>query len=117
MLSCCTVIGSIKVMPREVKDAKGIKRMMLTLAVERPFRNVDGITEIDDFEVEFWKGIAEETKDRCSPGAVLAIKGRLEVHPFLDEQMKTVNKVEIIAENVVLLSSRIISTAKAQHLI
>ncbi len=117
MLSCCTLIGSIKVMPREVKDAKGVKRMMLTLAVERPFRNENGITEVDDFDVEFWRGIASETKDRCSPGAVIAVKGRLEVHQFLDEQKNPVDKVEIIAENVVLLSSRIISGAKTQHLI
>ena len=77
MLNQVVLVGVIEEMPHEVKWMNGERRIQLNLRVERPFRNSNGIYEQDVFVVDVWRGIADQTKELCHVGDMIAVKGRL----------------------------------------
>ena len=82
----------------EVKELEnGRKETIMTLAINRSFKNMDGIYETDFIPCKLWNSIAENTCEYCKKGDIVGIKGRLQVDD---------NKVIVIAEKVTFLSSR-----------
>ena len=73
------------------------KYSLITVAVTRSFKNVEGVYETDFIPVVLWKGIAEQTCEWCKKGDLIGIKGRLQMEE---------DKIEIIAEKVTFLSSK-----------
>lgn len=90
------LVGRI-VQDLEIKEQEEKKITIMTLAVQRSFKNVDGIYETDFVPCILWNGIASNTCEYCHKGDVVGVKGRI--------QMKD-KKIEIIAEKVTFLSSR-----------
>ena len=82
----------------EIKEREsGKEACSITLAVNRSFKNTDGIYETDCIPCILWQGIAENTKEYCHTGDVIGIKGRLQT---------TNGELEVIAEKVTFLSSK-----------
>ena len=82
----------------EVKqNEEGRKQSIITLAVNRIYKNVDGEYETDMIPIILWYGIAENVKEYCKKGDVVGIRGRLQV---IDE------KLYVIADKVTFLSSK-----------
>lgn len=102
MLNQVVMIGKICEMPTEYKDANGVRKISFVLEVERPFRESDGLYANDYFVVSPWKGIAEQMKEICKVGYIIAVKGRL-----CTKSKETCKEAEIIAEQISFLSTRI----------
>lgn len=69
----------------------------ITLAVQRSFKNEQGIYETDFIPVVLWNGIAENTAEYCRKGDLIGIKGRLESKD---------NQLYVIADKVSFLASK-----------
>ena len=87
----------------QVDDNK--KKTIVSIAVNRGFKNIDGIYETDFFRCTLWNGIASSVSTYCQKGDVIGIKGRLQATKYEDENNKTHYITEIIAERVTFLSS------------
>lgn len=96
MLNQVVIVGRLveDIKTEKVNDAE---RRVLTLAVPRPFKNVDGTYDTDFINCVLWNGIANNTAEYCKKGDVVGIKGRLQT-----DENKT---IQIIAEKVTFLSS------------
>ncbi len=75
------------------------------LAVNRNFKNADGIYETDFVRCILWNSIASTTTEYCHVGDVIGVKGRLQTSKYLDENEKTHYVTDVIAERVTFLSS------------
>lgn len=94
MLNNIVLVGRLTSDP-EINKVDGKKVSVITLAVQRNFKNENGEYENDFIPVKLWNGIAENTLEYVHKGDVIGIKGRLQMS----------NKLEIIAEKVTFLSS------------
>lgn len=84
MLNQCILVGRVK----ELKDN------ILTLAVNKTFKNEKGIYETDFIKVILLDNIATNVNEYCCKGDVIGVKARIE----------TGNK--IIAEKITFLTSK-----------
>ncbi len=99
MLNQCALVGKVKELPIIKKTKNGNSTAFVTLEVEKNFRNSNGEVEFDIFNVQLWKGIAEDVVDFSKIGSVLAIRGRLVSRPHITDE-NTYYNVDIIAEKV-----------------
>ena len=96
MLNNVVMVGRLVSDPQINETENGRKVTTITLAVNRSFKNVDGIYETDFIPCILWDGVAGTTKEYCHEGDVVGIKGRLQSRD---------GKVEVVAERVTFLKS------------
>ena len=101
MLNQIVLVGRLIDTPKIEKNEEGISKCIITLAVTRCYKNVDGIYETDFIPCILWNGIANNVTDYCKKGDLVGIKGRLQTRQEEDK-----NIIEIIAEKVTFLSSK-----------
>ena len=73
------------------------KNCKITIAINRAFKNEDGIYETDLIPVTLKENLAKNVVENCKKGDLVGIKGRIEK---IDEPM------QIIADRVTFLSSK-----------
>ncbi len=78
----------------------------INLAVNRNYKNSEGVYETDFIEVEIWNAVADSTAEYCRKGDLIGIKGRLETETYEAEDGTTKRKMVIKAEKVTFLSSQ-----------
>lgn len=86
------------------KAESGSKVATITLAVPRSFKNSDGVYDTDFIDCTIFDVVAENTKEYCSKGDIVGIKGRVQSKVEEKKGIKE-NVIEIIAEKVTFLSS------------
>lgn len=101
MLNQIVLVGRITENPT-FKEEGEKKIATITLAVQRSYKNIDGVYETDFVPCVLWNGIAEQTTQYCKKGDIVGVKGRIQMIE---------GKIEIIAEKVTFLSS---NTTKEQ---
>lgn len=70
----------------------------MALAVPRNFKNEEGVYDTDFITIKIFGGIASNTKEYCTKGDLVGVKGRVE--SYGDD-----NKMQIIGEKITFLSS------------
>lgn len=78
----------------------------INLAVNRNYKNSEGIYETDFIEVEVWNAAADSTAEYCRKGDLIGIKGRLETETYEFEGGTMTTRPVIKAEKVTFLSSQ-----------
>ena len=87
------------------KSDKGMKVATIPIAVPRSFKNVDGSYDTDFIDCVAFDMIAENTKEYCSKGDIIGVKGRVQSR-VIEKDGKKENVMEIIAEKITFLSNR-----------
>lgn len=107
MLNQVGLVGRLTSDPEINEVENGRKVTTITLAVQRSYKNIDGIYDTDFIHCTLWNGIAENTTRYCKKGDIVGVKGRLQTTIIEEEEDGTKeNKLEVIAEKVTFLSSR-----------
>lgn len=78
----------------------------INLAVNRSYKNSEGIYETDFIDVELWSAAAESTVEYCRRGDLIGIKGRFETENYEAEDGTRKVKTVIKAEKVTFLSAQ-----------
>ena len=80
----------------------GDEKDMLTinLAVQRSYKNENGLYETDFIRCILWNGIAKSTSDYCHKGDLVGVKGRLQTRKYKNEQEEEKYYVQIFDENI-----------------
>lgn len=110
MLNQVTLIGRVVEKPvlRNYEDEFNVAT--LTLAVTRPFKNMEGNYDTDFVRITLWNGIAQSTSEFTQKGDIVGVKGRLVVKDtevsFNNEDAnlkKKISVIEIIGERVIFI--------------
>ena len=99
------LVGRLCSDPEVVSTEQDKKKSTITLAVNRPFKNSDGIYETDFIRCVLWNNVALNTFSYCRTGDVVGIKGRLQTRSYEDDNKEKKYIMEVIAEKVTFLSS------------
>ena len=99
------LIGRLTTDP-EIKNCDDGKDMLsINLAVQRTYKNEDGIYEADYLRVVLWNALAEHTCEYCKKGDLVGIKGRIQSRSYEDEEGNTKYITEVIADKISFLAS------------
>ncbi len=105
MLNQVVLVGRLTADPEVVTTENGKKMTTVTVAVQRTYKNMDGLYETDFIRCILWNGVASSTSEYCHSGDIVGIKGRLQTRSYeKDNEKKFV--MEVIADKVTFLSSK-----------
>lgn len=99
------LVGRLCKDPELVTTEKERQRSVITIAVNRSYKNTEGIYEADFIRCILWNNIALNTFEYCHTGDVVGIKGRLQTRSYEEEDKTRKYVMEVIAEKVTFLSS------------
>ena len=106
MLNQSILVGRIVRDPEVRETESGNKVTNITLAVQRPYKNINGEYDTDFISCVLWKGVAETTAEYCKKGDLIGIRGRIQTRAVDLNDENRHNLMEIIAERVTFLSSK-----------
>jgi single-strand DNA-binding protein len=104
MLNNVILVGRLTADP-EIVELEDKKVTSVILAVNRNFKNADGLYDTDFIRCILWNSIASTTTEYCHTGDIIGIKGRLQSSKYEDENKKMHYVIDVIAEKVTFLST------------
>ncbi len=110
MLNQVILIGRLTHDPEVKVLDDGRKVSYVSLAVQRPFKNMEGNYDTDFIKITVWEGLASSIESYCSKGVLVAVKGRIQTWKYELQDDRKLNMLEVIAERISFLSS----SAKAE---
>jgi len=105
MLNQIIIAGRLTSDPEIQTTENNKKRTVITVAVPRAYKNIDGNYETDFIPCILWNGIAENTCEYCKKGDVIGVKGRIQTSKYEKDGEKKYS-MDIIAEKISFLSSK-----------
>lgn len=108
MLNTCTLVGKVVTKPTILKGATKHPTTTFMLETERPFLSVKNKITVDRFEVEVWRGIAQQVNDICEVGDIIGIRGRLQT------KNEKPASVIIIAEKIAYIEKRVLAKTQTK---
>ena len=104
MLNTVMLVGRLTQDP-EIRVTESNKEVVrICVAVNRSFKNPDGIYETDFIDCTLWEGLAKNLSEYCHKGDTIGIRGRIQTNYYETDEQK-IKRLEIIAERVTFLSS------------
>ena len=88
---------------KEYEDGKSM--LTINLAVQRSFKNEDGIYEVDFIRCILWNAIASHTSEYCKKGDLVGVKGRIQTRSY-EENNEKKYITEVIVDKVSFLASK-----------
>jgi single-strand DNA-binding protein len=86
------------------ENGKEIVRM--TLAVQRPYKNEDGIYECDFVDFTLWNAIMSSSVEYIHKGDLIGVKGRIQTDTYETEDGVKHKKTNLIVERITPLSCK-----------
>ena len=80
--------------------------LYVNLAVQRTFKNEDGIYETDFLKCVLWNALAEHTAEYCQKGDLVGVKGRIENVVYKNENGDIKIANDIIVDRISFLASK-----------
>ena len=105
MLNNVVVVGRLTGNPEITTIEENKKVTSIVLAVNRNFKNSEGLYDTDFIRCILWNSIASSTTEYCRAGDVIGIKGRLQSSKYEDDNAKLHYITDVVAERVTFLSS------------
>lgn len=100
MINELVLVGRLVKTPKLNFTKNDTKVCNITLAVTRPFKNVNGEYETDFIDCTLWNNVACSVSEYCQKGDLIAVKGRVQTR-FTEQQNGSRKKyTEIVAEKV-----------------
>ena len=97
------LIGRLVRIPELRKTETGKTITNITVAVNRPFKDISGEYQTDFIDCIVWENIAQKVVKYCKQGDLIGIKGRLQVMKEEDDEVKR-NIIQVVTENLTMLS-------------
>lgn len=106
------MINEVVLIGRMVRDpdlrytADGTPVASFRLAVNRSFKNQEGVVEADFVSCTAWRNLAKTTADYCRKGALVAVTGRVQTSRYEAKDGTTVFVTDIVVDNVRFLEKK-----------
>ncbi len=105
MMNNVMLVGRLANDIEKKKFENGKEVTRISLAVNRSYKNPDGVYETDFIDCILWDGLANNICEYCQKGDVIGIRGRLQVSYYEKDDTKH-KAVEVIVEKLTFLSSK-----------
>lgn len=83
----------------------GKKRADIVLAVNRSFKNEEGIYETDFIDCRLYGIVAEQTSEWCRKGDIIGVRGRLETYNTINDDNVKQKHMVVVADRITFLCS------------
>ena len=100
------LVGRLTRTPELFSTESGKKGTYITLAINRPYKNVDGEYETDYLDCMLWTGVAESAAEYCRKGDTIGVRGKLQTRIIENEDGTKTKKMDIIADRISFISSK-----------
>ena len=84
----------------ELRKAGEISVCSFRIACDRDFKTKDGEKETDFVDVVVWRKLADNVAKYFTKGRMAIVEGRLQIHPWTDQEGGKRFSTEIVAEHV-----------------
>ena len=108
------LIGRLTKDPEKVKLENGKTVTTINVAVNRNYKNEEGLYETDYIDCTLWNGIAESTCEFTRKGDLVGIKGRIQNNNYVDKDGNKKYGYEIIADKVSFLSTKKVNETETE---
>ena len=98
------LVGRLAQNPEVRTTESGKNIVHISLAVNRSFKNPDGIYETDFIDCTLWDGLAKNLNEYCKKGDTVGVRGRLQVSHYEKDEQK-LKRVDVIVEKLTFLGS------------
>lgn len=105
MLNQIILVGRLVSDPEINISENNKKRTLITVAVPRTFKNINGSYDTDFISCTLWNAVAENTCEYCKKGDIIGVKGRIQTNNY-EKDGEKIYSTEIIAEKITFLSSK-----------
>ena len=96
MLNHVVLVGRLVRTPELFLTDSGKKKSVVTLAVNRSYKNQNGEYDTDFLDCTLWTGIAENTAEYCKTGDIVGIKGRLQTRLIENKMVQNIRKWKLL---------------------
>lgn len=101
-----TLVGRLTKNPELRHTNTGTAVLNFTLAVNRQFKNQDGVREADFINMVAWRKTAELINEYLSKGSQIGVDGRIQTRNYEGEDGKRVYITEVVAETIEFLDTK-----------
>ena len=99
-------VGRLVADPEVKESENGKKYSNFTIAVQRSYKNADGVYDADFLDVVAFGPMAETTSEYCKKGDIIGIKGRVETSSYENEDGEKKKSTQIVADRISFISSK-----------
>ena len=100
------LIGNLTKDPEVTVTNSGITVCRLSIAVSRAYKNSEGEREVDFFNINVWRGLAENCGKFLRKGSKVAVTGSIHNRSYEAQDGTRRNVTEITAEDVEFLTPK-----------
>lgn len=113
MLNKVIFIGRLTADPELKTVGEGVQRVRFTLALDRAYKDAEGIRKTDFVSCVAWRSTAEFVERYFSKGQMMGVEGSLQTDSYTDADGNKRNVFEIQADNVFFTESKVKDAAPA----
>jgi len=106
MLNSVVLVGRLTDNPQIVNTESGNPVTSVSLAVQRTWKNIDGVYDTDFIKCVLWNNMASNTVEYCKKGDIIGIKGRIQISDYETEDGAKRTKTEVIADKITFLTTK-----------
>ena len=106
------MVNQVMLVGRLVKDVE-IKKTesdkdysSIVLAVNRTFKNNEGVYKTDFIECRLWDKIAKKTFEYCKKGDLIGVRGCIRNIEYINKDGVKVSKDMVVAESITFLATK-----------
>jgi len=99
------LIGRLTTEPEINTTESGKQVLAINLAVQRGYKNVNGLYETDFIKCVLWDGIASRTAEYCHKGDLIAVRGQIRTSSYQTAQEEKKYVTEILVEKISFLAT------------
>ena len=105
MYNTVMLIGRLTAEPELTKQDDKKEVCHLTLAVQRTYKNSDGIYEADFIRCTLWDQIAPRICEYCHKGDLISVRGQLRTSTFTVNDEKKYS-TEVVVDKIAFLANK-----------
>lgn len=105
MLNQVIIVGRVVDAPKVIETEEERTICKITLAVQRTYKNADGVYDTDFITCTLWDGLASKCTEFVCKGDLVGVKGRLQTDNVANEDGTVTPHINVIAEKISYLSS------------
>lgn len=90
----------------EIKEVNEQKVANFSVAVQRSYKNADGVYEADFINCTAWNNVAINTAEYCHKGDLVGVKGNLTTDSYEDKEGNKRYVTKVNVEKITFLSSK-----------
>lgn len=100
MLNKVVLMGRLTRDPELKRTSSGTAVTSFSIAVDRDFKDKNGVKETDFIDIVVWRNTAEFVSKYFTKGRMAVVEGRLQIRDWTDRDGSKRRTAEVVAENV-----------------